>query len=62
MTKEEVTFINELKKNKMLYDILLQDPKRGIDLLKTKIGQFMKVELSTFFLCLKKASTKETYH
>ncbi len=38
MTKEEVTFINELKKNKMLYDILLQDPKRGIDLLKTKIG------------------------
>ena len=51
MTKEEVTFINELKKNKMLYDILLQDPKRGIDLLKTKIGQFIrKVELSTFFL------------
>ena len=38
ITKEEVTFINELKKNKMLYDILLQDPKRGIDLLKTKIG------------------------
>lgn len=38
MTKEEVTFIQELKKNKMLYDVLLQDPKRGIDLLKTKIG------------------------
>ena len=57
MTKEEVTFINELKKNKMLYDILLQDPKRGIDLLKTKIGQFIrKVELSTFLNCLKKAS------
>ena len=56
MTKEEVTFINELKKNKMLYDILLQDPKRGIDLLKTKIGQFIrKVELSTFFKLPKKS-------
>lgn len=38
MTQEELTFINELKKNKILYDILLQDPKRGIDLIKTKIG------------------------
>lgn len=38
MTKEEVAFIEELKKNKMIYDILLADTKRGIELLKTKIG------------------------
>ena len=38
MTKEEVIFIDELKKNKMVYDILLQDPKRGADLIKKEIG------------------------
>lgn len=38
MTKEEITFILELKKNKMVYDILLQDPKRGADLIKKEIG------------------------
>lgn len=38
MTKEEITFIEELKKNKMVYDILLQDPKRGADLVKKEIG------------------------
>ena len=38
MTKEEITFIEELKKNKMVYDILLQDPKRGADLIKKEIG------------------------
>lgn len=37
-TKEEVSFIQELKKNKDIYDILLQDPKRGMELIKTKIG------------------------
>lgn len=38
MTKEEIVFIEELKKNKMVYDILLQDPKRGADLVKKEIG------------------------
>lgn len=38
MTKEEIIFIEELKKNKLVYDILLQDPKRGADLVKKEIG------------------------
>ncbi len=38
MTKEEIVFIEELKKNKLVYDILLQDPKRGADLVKKEIG------------------------
>lgn len=38
MTKEEVIFIEELKKNKLVYDILLHDPKRGADLVKKEIG------------------------
>lgn len=38
MTKEEVTFINELRKDKIVYEILFQDPKRGSDLVKKKIG------------------------
>lgn len=38
MTKEEIKFIEELKKDKMVYEILFEDPKRGADLIKTKIG------------------------
>ena len=38
MTKEEIIFIEELKKNRMVYDILLHDPKRGADLIKKEIG------------------------
>ncbi len=38
MTKEEIVFIEELKKNKLVYDILLHDPKRGADLIKKEIG------------------------
>jgi len=38
MTKEEIIFIEELKKNKLVYDILLYDPKRGADLVKKEIG------------------------
>jgi len=38
MTKEEIVFIEELKKNKMVYDILLHDPKRGADWVKKEIG------------------------
>lgn len=38
MTKEEITFIEELKKNKLVYDILLEDPRRGAELVKKEIG------------------------
>lgn len=38
LTKEEVIFIEELKKNKLVYDILMQDPKRGAELVKKEIG------------------------
>ncbi len=38
ITKEEIKFINELKKDKMIYDILFDDPKRGADLIKNRIG------------------------
>jgi len=38
MTREEIIFIEELKKNKLVYDILLYDPKRGADLVKKEIG------------------------
>ncbi len=38
VTKEELKFINELKKDKMVYDILLDDPLRGANLIKNKIG------------------------
>lgn len=34
MTKEEVIFINELRKDKMVYEILFDDPKRGSELIK----------------------------
>ncbi len=38
MTKEEVTFINELRKDKLVYEILFEDPKRGSELVKKRIG------------------------
>ena len=38
LTKEEIVFIEELKKNKLVYDILMQDPKRGAELVKKEIG------------------------
>ena len=38
MTNEEIKFINELKKDKMVYEILFDDPKRGADLIKKEIG------------------------
>ena len=38
LTKEEIIFINELKKNKLVYDILFDDPKRGAELIKKKLG------------------------
>ena len=38
ITQEEIKFIEELKKDKMIYNILFEDPKRGADLVKRKIG------------------------
>ena len=38
MTKEEVMFIDELRTDKLVYEILFQDPKRGSDLVKKRIG------------------------
>lgn len=38
LSKEELMFLEELKKNKFVYDILIDDPKRGAELIKNKIG------------------------
>lgn len=38
LSNEELIFLNELKKNKFVYEILLQDPKRVAELVKNKIG------------------------
>ncbi len=38
LTTEEMIFIEELKKEKLIYNILLDNPYRGIELIKTKIG------------------------
>ena len=37
-TKEEVAFISDLRKDKLLYEILLENHKRGIELIKKRIG------------------------
>ena len=37
-TKEEVAFIQELKKYKDIYDVLIPDHKRGMEVLKSRIG------------------------
>ena len=38
MTNEEVRFIEELKKDKLVYNILFDDPKSGVDFIKMKFG------------------------
>ena len=38
MSIEEVMLIEELRKDKFVYDVLLEDAKRGADLIKKKIG------------------------
>ena len=37
MTEEEVIFIDELRKDKMVYDILFSDPKRGAKLIQNRL-------------------------
>lgn len=36
MTKEEIKFIDELKKNKDIYNLFIGDPKKMIELIKEK--------------------------
>ena len=38
MTNEEIAFVDEIRKDKIVYEILFQDPKRGAELVKKKIG------------------------
>ncbi|MDD5836252.1 MAG: helix-turn-helix transcriptional regulator [bacterium] len=38
MTSEEVEFIEELRKNTVLYRVLLNNPKRGIELVRNKLS------------------------
>lgn len=38
ITDNEAKFLNLLKKEPLIYEILINDPKRGMDLLKRKIG------------------------
>ena len=43
MTKDEVYFMVELRKNQSAYSTLISDPKRGIDLIKSKICQNTRI-------------------
>lgn len=38
ITKEEIEFINEIKNDKLVYNILFTEPKRGAELVKKKLG------------------------
>ena len=38
LSREEIIFLDELKKNDMISNLILDDPKRVADLIKTKIG------------------------
>ena len=38
LTKEEMLFIEDLRKDRFLNEVLLQNHKRGIELIKKKIG------------------------
>lgn len=38
LTNEEIIFLDELKKDKIVYNILFGEPKRGAELVKKKIG------------------------
>lgn len=38
LTKEEIMFIEELRKNKTIYNVLLENPKRGVEIIKIKVG------------------------
>lgn len=38
LSEEEIMFLDELRKNKLVYNIILEDPKRTAELIKNKIG------------------------
>ena len=38
ITKEEITFINEIKKSKDVYNTLFEEPKKGAELVINKLG------------------------
>lgn len=38
LSNEEIIFLEELKKNKLISNLILDDPKRTADLVKKKIG------------------------
>lgn len=38
LTSEELAFINELRKDKIVYEILFQNHKRGVEIIKQRIG------------------------
>ena len=38
MSNDEIKFIEELRKDKTVYDILLENPKRGADLIKHRLN------------------------
>lgn len=38
LTKDEMNFINILRKEKIIYEMLFQNPKRGIEIIKKRIG------------------------
>lgn len=38
LRSEEIEFIDELKKDKLIYEILFQNPKRGVEIIKQRIG------------------------
>ena len=38
VTKEEIIFIDGIKEDKLVYEILLEDPRRGAELVKREIG------------------------
>lgn len=38
LSKEEILFLEELKKNDMISNLILEDPKRTAELIKKKIG------------------------
>jgi transcriptional regulator with XRE-family HTH domain len=37
LTNDEVKFIEELRKDSFIYDLLFQDPKRGIEIIKKRL-------------------------
>ena len=37
-TEDEVKFIEELRKDDFIYNVLFQDPKSGIEIIKNRIG------------------------